>query len=54
MAEYWANWSRKYPILSIEDGLDEDDWAGSHLVNNIDLAAIYFQPTVSVKLGPTE
>ena len=28
MAEYWANWSRKYPILSIEDGLDEDDWAG--------------------------
>jgi len=29
----------------------EDDWAGSHLVNNIDLAAIYFQPTVSVKLG---
>ncbi|MFC7358000.1 OmpP1/FadL family transporter [Jejudonia soesokkakensis] len=29
----------------------EDDWAGSHLVNNIDLAAIYIQPTVSVKLG---
>ena len=28
MAEYWADWSRKYPILSIEDGLDEDDWAG--------------------------
>ncbi len=29
----------------------EDDWAGSHLVNNIDLAAIYIQPLVSVKLS---
>ena len=28
MAEYWANWAKKYPILSIEDGLDEDDWEG--------------------------
>ncbi|WP_299432296.1 outer membrane protein transport protein [uncultured Aquimarina sp.] len=27
------------------------DWAGSHLVNNIDLAAIYIQPVVSVKLS---
>lgn len=30
----------------------EDDWAGSHLVNNIDLQAIYIQPVVSVKLSP--
>ncbi len=29
----------------------EDDWAGSHLVNNIDLKAIYIQPTVSIKLS---
>ncbi|WP_026837486.1 OmpP1/FadL family transporter [Gillisia sp. JM1] len=29
----------------------EDDWAGSHLVNNIDLAAIYIQPIVSLKLN---
>jgi len=29
----------------------EDDWSGSHLVNNIDLAAIYVQPTVSVKVN---
>ncbi|MGB1451856.1 MAG: OmpP1/FadL family transporter, partial [Marinirhabdus sp.] len=29
----------------------EDDWAGSHLVNNIELAGIYIQPTVSVKLS---
>jgi enolase len=28
MARYWADWSRKYPIVSIEDGLAEDDWAG--------------------------
>ena len=27
------------------------DWAGSHLVNNIELAAIYIQPVVSVKLS---
>ncbi len=28
MADYWKKWCDKYPILSIEDGLDEDDWAG--------------------------
>jgi enolase len=28
MVEYWSSWCSKYPILSIEDGLDEDDWAG--------------------------
>jgi enolase len=32
MAQYWADWSKKYPILSIEDGLDEDDWAGWKLL----------------------
>ena len=26
MVDYWSNWIDKYPILSIEDGLDEDDW----------------------------
>jgi len=26
MVDYWANWVDNYPILSIEDGLDEDDW----------------------------
>jgi long-chain fatty acid transport protein len=29
----------------------DQDWQGSHLVNNIDLKAIYFQPTVSVRVG---
>ena len=27
MVSFWADWTEKYPILSIEDGLDEDDWA---------------------------
>jgi enolase len=26
--DYWAEWVEKYPIASIEDGLDEDDWEG--------------------------
>lgn len=28
MADYWADWANKYPIISIEDGMDEDDWEG--------------------------
>jgi enolase len=28
MAGYWKDWVSKYPILSIEDGMAEDDWAG--------------------------
>ena len=28
MADYWANWVRQYPIVSLEDGMAEDDWAG--------------------------
>jgi len=28
MVSYWKDWTNKYPILSIEDGLDEDDWKG--------------------------
>jgi enolase len=26
MTELWSSWLKKYPILSIEDGLAEDDW----------------------------
>jgi enolase len=26
MVKYWVDWANKYPIISIEDGLDEDDW----------------------------
>ena len=28
MVEFWSNWVRQYPIISIEDGLAEDDWNG--------------------------
>ncbi|MEE9440077.1 MAG: phosphopyruvate hydratase, partial [Saprospiraceae bacterium] len=28
MVDYWAKWVNEYPIFSIEDGLDEDDWDG--------------------------
>ncbi len=28
MVDFWAAWCEKYPIASIEDGLDEDDWSG--------------------------
>ena len=28
MVEFWAKWVEKYPIVSIEDGMYEDDWDG--------------------------
>ncbi|WP_143960032.1 phosphopyruvate hydratase [Litoribacter populi] len=28
MVDYWADWVNKYPIISIEDGMHEDDWSG--------------------------
>ncbi len=28
LVKYWKDWVEKYPIVSIEDGLDEDDWDG--------------------------
>jgi enolase len=28
MADYWINWVKKYPIISLEDGMAESDWAG--------------------------
>src|SRR6202012_173026 len=32
MASYWESWVRQYPIVSIEDGLAEDDWDGWRLL----------------------
>ena len=32
MVDFYANWVGKYPIISIEDGLDEDDWDGFKLM----------------------
>ncbi|MBI1225563.1 MAG: phosphopyruvate hydratase [Bacteroidetes bacterium] len=28
MVDFWTDWSKKYPIFSIEDGMAEDDWDG--------------------------
>jgi enolase len=28
MTQFWESWTRQYPIISLEDGLAEDDWAG--------------------------
>ena len=33
MVSYWADWCNQYPILSIEDGLDEDDWSAWSSMN---------------------
>ena len=36
MIDFWDDWTKKYPIISIEDGLDEDDWDGwQNLTNRI-------------------
>jgi enolase len=32
MVEFWAEWVRQYPIVSIEDGMAEDDWEGWKLM----------------------
>ena len=34
MVAFWIDWSDKYPIVSIEDGLDEDDWDGWKLATD--------------------
>jgi enolase len=34
MVEHWAKWVSKYPIISIEDGLAEDDWDGWKKLTN--------------------
>lgn len=32
MVDYWNDWVSKYPIVSIEDGMAEDDWSGWNLM----------------------
>ena len=34
MAAFWTNWRRQYPIVSIEDGMAEDDWDGWKTLTN--------------------
>jgi enolase len=33
MADHWASWIEKYPIVSLEDGMAEDDWRGWALLS---------------------
>jgi enolase 1/2/3 len=32
MVAFWADWAKRYPIISLEDGLGEDDWDGWRLL----------------------
>jgi enolase len=34
MVDYWADWRKKYPIISIEDGCAEEDWDGWKLLTD--------------------
>ncbi|MBE2233743.1 MAG: phosphopyruvate hydratase [Anaerolinea sp.] len=34
LAELWADWAARYPIISLEDGMAEDDWAGWKLLHD--------------------
>jgi len=58
MVDFYADWVSKYPIISIEDGLDEDDWEGWRLLNsrlgkNIQLVGddIYVTNITRIKKG---
>ncbi len=35
MVEFWAEWVRQYPIVSLEDGMAEDDWDGWKLLTDM-------------------
>jgi len=35
MVGFWANWVKQYPIISIEDGMAEDDWKGWKLMTEV-------------------
>ena len=34
MVDFWADWAARYPIVSIEDGMAEDDWLGWKLLTD--------------------
>ena len=61
MTAFWESWVRQYPIVSIEDGLAEDDWGGwEHLTEvlgkKIQLVGddLFVTNTVRLKRGITE
>jgi len=35
MVDYWADWAKRYPIVSIEDGLSENDWKGWKKITDV-------------------
>jgi enolase len=35
MVDFWAGWVKQYPIISIEDGMAEDDWKGWKLMTDV-------------------
>ena len=58
MADYWASWVSKYPIISIEDGMAEDDWDGWKMLtemvgNKIQLVGddLFVTNTKRLKMG---
>jgi enolase len=34
MVDFWADWVERYPIASIEDGMDESDWEGWRMLTD--------------------
>lgn len=34
MVDFWNDWTKKYPIISIEDGMGEDDWKGWKMMSD--------------------
>ena len=34
MVDLWADWASRFPIISLEDGMAEDDWAGWKLLHD--------------------
>lgn len=58
MVDYWKGWADKYPIISIEDGMAEDDWDGWKLMtekmgNKIQLVGddLFVTNTERLKMG---
>ncbi len=56
LVAFWADWAEKYPIVSLEDGLAEDDWAGwiglqARLGSNVQLVGDDLLVTNTQRLG---
>ncbi|MDA0709475.1 MAG: phosphopyruvate hydratase [bacterium] len=61
MVAFWKDWTSRYPIVSIEDGLDEDDWKGwaaltAELGDRVQLVGddLFVTNTVRLKRGISE